>query len=164
MKYLKDRRLCWGQCIWMWFWKHFKVTMFWGLTWLGTTFGYAWIVKCLCFSKYGVRHVAAVCCTLVLQFSITCWNLLFKETFFALEPLPFILLLFKYLMIDSFLPVTEDFTCPFCLMKCGNFKVMFFGATFFLCVVFIFHPFLQTVDPKDYVSYFTLKVDNISQR
>jgi hypothetical protein len=88
----------------------------------------------------------------------------YLKTFFALEPLPFILLLFKYLMIDSFLPVTEDFTCPFCLMKCGNFKVMFFGATFFLCVVFIFHPFLQTVDPKDYVSYFTLKVDNISQR
>jgi hypothetical protein len=64
-------------------------------------------------------------------------------------------------MVDSFLPVTEDFTCPFCLMKCGNFKVKF-GATFFLCVVFIFHPFLQTVDHKDYFSYFTLKIDNIS--
>ena len=25
--------------------------------------------------------------------------------------------------IDMFLPVTEDFSCPFCLVRCGSFKV-----------------------------------------
>src|SRR4051812_10164856 len=42
---------------------------------------------------------------------------------------------FVILNIDSFLPVTEDFACAFCLVKCGSYKVKF-EANFHLFYIY----------------------------
>jgi len=44
---------------------------------------------------------------------------------------------FTYMIHRSFLPVTEDFSCPFCLVRCGSFKVK--TKAEFLFVLFSIH-------------------------
>ena len=36
--------------------------------------------------------------------------------------------------IDPFLPVTEDFACPLCLVKCGSYKVKFDAKFHLRCI------------------------------
>ena len=53
--------------------------------------------------------------------------------------------------IDPFLPVTEDFACPFCLVKCGSYKVKFEDN---LHLVYLFKCCLLLLRPGICVIYY----------